>query len=142
MQIRRVDIRKLEAQSRLLALQQLCLPYDKPFDSTHGHWWIAVSAAGLDAGFAGLVPSVRWSDCGYLCRAGVAPLYRGQGIQKQLIRLRIRQAKTEGYAWLVTDTHENPASSNSLIATGFKLFEPSKPWGAKGTLYWKLSLKD
>jgi hypothetical protein len=41
---------------------------------------------------------------------------------------------------LVTDTHDNPASANSLIARGFKLFDPTKPWGATGTLYWRLKL--
>jgi hypothetical protein len=25
---------------------------------------------------------------------------------------------------------------------GFRLFDPSVPWGAKGTLYWRLKLKD
>jgi GNAT superfamily N-acetyltransferase len=83
---------------------------------------------------------VRWIDTGYLCRAGVLSGYRGHGIQKKLIRARIRQAKALGWNWLVTDTYLNPASSNSLIATGFKLFEPSKPWGATQTLYWRKKL--
>jgi hypothetical protein len=27
-----------------------------------------------------------------------------------------------------------------LIACGFKMFEPSKPWGCKDTLYWRKKL--
>jgi hypothetical protein len=27
-----------------------------------------------------------------------------------------------------------------LIARGFKLFNPTKPWGADKTLYWRLKL--
>jgi hypothetical protein len=30
---------------------------------------------------------------------------------------------------------------NSLIAIGFKMFNPTKPWGASMTLYWRLKLR-
>jgi N-acetylglutamate synthase-like GNAT family acetyltransferase len=137
--IKRVDIRKESVQVRLLALQNICLPYDTPVDTNFGCWWIA-NEAGRDTGFAGLTRTVSWTDCGYLCRAGVVPTARGQGLQKEFIRVRIRQAKAFGWKWLVTDTTDNPASANSLIATGFKMFEPSKPWGFKHTLYWRRKL--
>lgn len=140
MKINRVDIRSPEIQERLSRLQERCLPNDEPFDTTVGYWWLVVTASGDDAGFAGLVRSIRWTDCAYLCRAGVLPAYRGQGVQKRLIRARLRQAKAIGMRWVVTDTYDNPASSNSLISTGFKLFKPSKPWGGDGTLYWKIKL--
>jgi GNAT superfamily N-acetyltransferase len=137
--IKRVDIRQESSQSKLTALQTICLPYDEPVDTNFGCWWIA-SKAGRDIGFAGLTRTVSWTDCGYLCRAGVVPDARGQGLQKELIRVRIRQAKTFGWKWLVTDTTDNPASANSLIACGFKIFEPTKPWGFKHTLYWRRKL--
>jgi GNAT superfamily N-acetyltransferase len=142
MKIKRVNLKSLETQIALSALQELCLPYDKPHITNAGWWWIATSDDGEPIGFAGLIPSARWADCGYLCRAGVVPHARGQGLQKKLIRLRMRQALTNGYRWVITDTFENPASANSLIACGFKMFDPSAPWGAKGTLYWRLKLKD
>ena len=134
--IKRVDIRKESVQLKLLALQKICLPYDQPTDTNFGSWWIAAEN-GVDIGFAGLVRSVSWTDCGYLCRAGVVPSARGQGLQKQFIRVRLRQAKALGWRWVVTDTRLNPASANSLISCGFKMFEPSKPWGCKDTLYWR-----
>jgi GNAT superfamily N-acetyltransferase len=137
--INRVDIRKAEVQDRLSVLQNICLPYDQPTDTNFGCWWVATKD-GQDVGFAGLTRSLSWTDCGYLCRAGVVPDARGQGLQKQLIRVRIRQAKALGWNWLVTDTTDNPASANSLIATGFKIFEPTKPWGFKNTLYWRRKL--
>jgi hypothetical protein len=28
-----------------------------------------------------------------------------------------------------------------LIACGFKMFEPSQPWGCKDTLYWRKKLQ-
>jgi len=140
MKIKRVDIRNLQIQDQLLVLQKKCLPSDAPFDTSQGYWWTVYDSHNLPCAFAGLVPSVRWLDTGYLCRAGVLPSHRGQGVQKRLIRARIRQARALGWDWLITDTYDNPASSNSLISTGFKLFDPSKPWGAKGTLYWRLKL--
>lgn len=141
MKIKRVDIRLSQTQDKLSQLQSICLPYDNPYDTNFGFWWTVTDSSSSDIGFAGLVYSSRWSDCGYLCRSGVVPGSRGQGIQKKLIRVRIRQAKAIGMNWLITDTYHNPASSNSLISCGFKLFDPSVPWGAKGTLYWRLKLE-
>jgi len=137
--IKRVDIRKESVQLKLSALQNKCLPFDTPYDTNFGSWWIA-TANGVDIGFAGLVRTVSWTDCGYLCRAGVVPAARGQGLQKQFIRVRLRQAKALGWRWVVTDTTDNPASANNLIATGFKLFQPTKPWSFKNTLYWRRKL--
>lgn len=137
--LKRIDTRKQSSQDKLSALQKICLPFDQPYDTNFGSWWIA-TANGVDIGFAGLVRTVSWTDCGYLCRAGVVPTARGQGLQKKLIRVRIRQAKALGWKWVITDTTDNPASANSLIATGFKLFQPTKPWGFKNTLYWRRKL--
>jgi GNAT superfamily N-acetyltransferase len=137
--LKRIDIRKQSSQDKLSALQKICLPFDQPYDTNFGSWWIA-TANGVDIGFAGLVRTVSWTDCGYLCRAGVVPTARGQGLQKQFIRVRLRQAKALGWKWVITDTTDNPASANSLIATGFKLFQPTKPWGFKNTLYWRRKL--
>lgn len=142
MLIKRANLKSAESQNTLSALQELCLPWDRPHVTNSGWWWIAVGEDGSPIAFAGLIPSTRWGDTGYLCRAGVVPAARGQGIQKRLIHVRVRQAKAQGWRWLITDTYENPASSNSLISMGFKLFDPSVPWGAKGTLYWRLKLKD
>jgi GNAT superfamily N-acetyltransferase len=138
--IHRADLGCLDTQMALTRLQKQCLPYDEPTSTTSGYWWLVHSEDGIPVAFAGLVPSQRWSDCGYLCRAGVLPAHRGQGIQKKLIRVRVRQARALGWNWLITDTHENPASSNSLIARGFKMFDPTKPWGADNALYWRLKL--
>jgi N-acetylglutamate synthase-like GNAT family acetyltransferase len=137
--IKRVDIRKESVQLKLSVLQNKCLPFDTPYDTNFGSWWIATEHNSA-IGFAGLVRTVSWTDCGYLCRAGVIPSARGQGLQKKFIYVRIKQAKALGWKWLVTDTRHNPASANSLIATGFRMFEPTKPWGCKDTLYWRKKL--
>jgi len=140
MQIKRVDIRLDSVQTRLSVLQKICLPFDKPYDTTSGYWWIAIKN-GVDIGFAGLVHSSRWTDCCNLIRAGVVPDHRGQGLQKKFIRVRIRQAKALKMNWIVTSTYDNPASANSLIACGFKMFDPSVPWMTLHTSYWRLKLE-
>jgi GNAT superfamily N-acetyltransferase len=140
MKIQRVDTRLDSVQTRLSVLQKKCLPYDKPYDTNHGYWWIATQD-GVDCAFAGLVCSPWWTDCGYLIRCGVVPDMRGQGLQKKFIRVRIRQAKTLKMNWVITSTFDNPASANSLIACGFKMFNPTRPWMAKHTSYWRLKLE-
>ena len=140
MKIKRVDTRQPSVQTRLSALQKKCLPYDKPYDTIHGYWWIATQD-GVDCAFAGLICSPWWSDCGYLIRCGVVPDMRGQGLQKKFIRVRIRQAKALKMNWVITSTYDNPASANSLIACGFKMFDPTKPWMAAHTSYWRLKLE-
>ena len=122
------------------ALQRLTLPGDRPCDVGVGAWWVVRSVRGDPIAFAGVRRSVRWADCGYLCRSGVDPAWRGLGLQKRLIALRERHAKASGMTWLITDTTKNPASSNSLIARGFRLYDPADPWGGRHTLYWRKRL--
>jgi GNAT superfamily N-acetyltransferase len=136
-----VDTRQPEVVQLLTLLQKACLPADVVYKITDKeYWYVAYTHDGEAVGFAGVVPSARWSDTMYLCRAGVVLAHRGRGLQKKLIKARIRKAKALGMNWIITDTNENPASANSLIATGFKMFEPSKPWGLKTALYWKYKI--
>lgn len=121
-------------------LQRAVLPGDEPHPTDTGVWWLVYDGDKAVA-FAGMVPSKRWALTMYLCRAGVAESHRGQGLQKRLIGVRERAAKALGVRWLITDTTANPASSNSLIARGFRLYEPSAPWGPKAALYWRKKLE-
>jgi GNAT superfamily N-acetyltransferase len=139
MKLRHVDVS--QTGHELSALQKKCLPADCPFNVSQGDWWIVYDSKNLPCAFAGLVPSTRWARTGYLCRSGVLPSHRGRGTQKRLIRARVRHAKKLGWEWLITDTYQNPASANSLIACGFKMFIPTVPWGAEGTLYWRRKLQ-
>ena len=136
---RRVNTNDPQVVSTLAYLQKKCLPQDRVYDVTKGWWWI-VYADNIPIGFAGLVRSLTWFDCGYLCRAGVLSAYRGHGIQKKLIAVRIRKAKQVGYKWLISDTRDNHPSANNLAEFGFRMFDPTKPWGYNDTLYWRKCL--
>jgi len=140
-QIRKVDIRNPAMVSLLIYLQKQILPADVPYKPDRGHWWVAYAEDGKPVAFAGLVRSIKWSDTGYLCRAGVLDQFTGHGLQKRLISVRIRKAKELGWNWLITDTTNNPASSNSLINCGFKIYKPGQPWGFRNAIYWKYKVQ-
>lgn len=122
-------------------LQSVCMGGDQPSPAETGDWWIAYDAEGTAVGFGQLKPSSRYANCGYLSRAGVIPAARGHGLQRQLIRVRLRRARKLGWHHCFSDTLLNPQSANNLTACGFKIFLPKKPWAFKvKTLYWRIKL--
>lgn len=121
---------------RIRELHARVFPNDVEPDWPDAQWWTAERGSQAIA-FAGIQQSKRWRDAGYLVRAGVVPSARGQGLQRRLIRVREGYARRMGWRWIVTATLHNPASANSLIASGFRLYEPAHPWLADGALYWR-----
>jgi GNAT superfamily N-acetyltransferase len=136
-----VDIRQPKMVQLLTLLQKTCLPADRIYPITKGYWYVVYTQNSEAVGFGGIVPSSRWADTMYLCRAGITRAHQGRGLQKRLLRARIRKAKTLGMNWVITDTNQNPASANNLISIGFRMFEPSEPWGFKTALYWKYRIQ-
>ena len=134
--IRRVNVKHAKDRQRVQRLHNVCFYGDDQILINDGYWWLAFCGSNA-AGFCGLSQSWQWCDAGYLCRAGVAPRFRGFGLQKKLIQIRINYAKRLGWNWLITDTTDNPPSSNSLISKGFRLYQPAKPWAYKNSLYWR-----
>lgn len=135
--VRQVDPKDPEIRALLIRMQQECLPSDRPLNPTEGDWWVAYTDAGVPVGFCSIKPSVRWEETGYLSRAGVIAAHQGKGLQKRMIRVRINRAKRLGWKWILSDTSDNPASANSLIACGFKMYEPRDPYGLKTSVYWR-----
>ena len=135
--IKKVDLRNPALVTLICYLQKKILPSDNIYKPDRGHWWIAYTEDGKPVAFAGLVRSIKWTDTGYLCRAGVMDGYTGHGLQKRLIRVRQAQARKLGWNWLITDTTANPASSNSLINAGFKIYTPANKWSFRNAIYWK-----
>lgn len=124
----------------LTTLQHECLPYDDTIKFHKGQIWWVYYYRKEPIAFACLQPSCRWGNTMYLSRAGVIKEYRGRGIQKKLIKERIKEAKALGYEWLITDTSNNVESANNLISCGFKTFYPSVKWAKKNSIYWKYKL--
>jgi len=123
----------------LQALQLTTLPYDTPcVVKPDDLWWI-----GYDGPNAVAFCCIRPLGDGlwYLARAGVLSTHRGKGLQKRMIRLRVNAAMRNGAKHVITDcTLSNPASANSLIACGFKVYTPARAWGLPTSVYWRKEL--
>jgi GNAT superfamily N-acetyltransferase len=108
-------------------------------DYENGSWWIGHDGRQAVA-FCGMVPSSYGPGYAYLKRAGVVPGHHGNGLQRRMIQLRERKARALGFHTSITDTTDNPASSNSLIARGYRLWLPPVPWSFANALYWRKKL--
>lgn len=101
-------------------------------------WWWVVTVDGRRAGYCGLR---AYGEVMFLSRAGVLPEYRGRGLQRRLIRRRLQFARAAGGVLAVTYTAPgNPASGNSLIGAGFRLYEPRTHWAGREFIYWRKAL--
>lgn len=123
-------------------MDMACFPADEPVKPEESYWW-TVWSGGEAIAYAGL--RVCQDPCnkglGFLSRAGVLRAYRGQGLQKRLIRKRVTVARIMGLRELVTYVvPSNLASANSLIACGFKLYRPAYRWGGAGAMYFRREL--
>lgn len=136
----KVDISDPAVQIAIKTLHDECYPPpDSPYTPTTGDWWVAFEH-GHAVAFAGISTCLNHGNSGYLCRAGVIPRARGRGLQKKLIRKRLAFARKKGWSQVVTDTHKNPASANSLISCGFRMYRPEFPWSFTTACYWRKSL--
>lgn len=119
----------------ILEADRVCLPHDYPPEWDGAVWWV-LEDGGRVAAYCAARPSESTPGGVYLCRAGVLPEYRGRGLQRRLVRVRERWARAHGYTACVTDTYRNPASSNNLIACGYRLWTPKQPWSYASACYW------
>jgi GNAT superfamily N-acetyltransferase len=112
-------------------------------DPEWGWFWLVYSTDEERdiSGFCQLAPTyAQRSTVAYLRRAGVRLRHRGRGLQRRMVRVRTTYARRLGFHTLVTDTTDNPASANNLIACGFRLYLPQEPWGFNNTIYWTKDL--
>lgn len=137
----RVSIRRAPEETALEhvpGLNKVCGLAEYPCEGTE--WWLAwakkepIAYVGLQVSdlpaFAGL---------GWIPRTGVLPEWRGGGLQKRLTRQALLWARSRGLRGVVTYTVHNPASANSLIACGFRSYEPEGQWAAeKEAAYWRV----
>lgn len=137
---RQVDSDDEEIVELLTELHLLTFGPDCPIsDFDYGTWWIGTD--GREAmSFCGLTQSTYHPSYAYLKRVGVLPGHRGQGLQRRMITMREKRARLLGFTHCITDTTDNPASANSLIAAGYRMFEPEEGWSFPTALYWKKEL--
>lgn len=138
----KVDGRSARIARTLLAIDhQLFGDHQGSIVPAEGWWWLVYDEAGKAVAYAGVKQSsYDPSTVGYLNRSGVLPAHRGHGLQKRLIKARVTFARKHGWEVLVTDTTDNPASANSLIACGFQTFTPKNLWAFTYSIYWRKKL--
>jgi GNAT superfamily N-acetyltransferase len=139
--IREVDGNEATIGHILLSLDRILFPEDAftRIDPKTGFWWIAFTETLTPFAYAGMKPAARTPNAGYLHRCGVLPDFRGAGLQRRLIQIRVRKAKQLGFESVVSDTNDL-ASANNLIRCGFRLHKPVWKWGTKTSLYWQKQL--
>lgn len=132
----KVDPSQADVAATIIQMHEQCFP-GLDFQHLHGDWWIAYDTeTKAPVAFAGLWPSVRISGAGYLCRGGVLPIGRGNGLQRKLIKVREREAKKKRWVLLLSDVAPGNAHSlNNLYACGFRSFVPSDPWSGEEWTY-------
>lgn len=128
-------IRACSDISIIKKLQKECLPDCPYYLSDTCKWWV-VWYWETPVGFYGWEPMEDHCKTVYICRCGVLEKHRGLRLQKRMTRIALICAKLNGYLRAVTDTRQNPPSANSFISSGFKTFEPKKPWAFKDSIYW------
>jgi GNAT superfamily N-acetyltransferase len=105
-----------------------------------GLWWIAYYG-DAPVGFINIIQSVLGSRAGYFKRVGVIPAHRGQGLQRRLMRAMEAKARKIGWTRIVSDTTDNPPSTNNMFNCGYRTYEPEFRWANPlPALYWQKRL--
>lgn len=119
-------------------LHKQTFPSDEFYEHKKNKYWIAYDD-GRPIGFG--IATDYGHNILFLSRAGVISKYRGRGIHKRLINVRLRFAKRNRFKSVITYTAKSNLSSiNNIIARGFKIYEPAEPWVGTSFLYWLLTL--
>lgn len=142
-------IREIDATEHVDVLRMLhkktfagTAPFPKLNDYAKGGWWLVFFEEDVPAGFAAIHPSLRLTNAAYLYRCGVLDTHRGNHLQRRLLEVRERWARTNGYEYIRTDcTADNVSSANNLIRAGYRLFQPKSPWAFGHSLYWVKKLR-
>ena len=94
--------------------------FEFPLLHMEDYWWLFESRQGITKGFAGARPET--DDCVFLGPCVVFPEFRGQGVQRTLIRARERLAVGNKFIGALTYAHyKNYKSLNNFIRNGYRI---------------------
>jgi GNAT superfamily N-acetyltransferase len=128
-------VRRSDDVLLVTSLNHIIMPEDDLDHHPDDQYWVAWDDK-TPVGFAVCrVLEFDKATC-YFTRSGVMPTHRGRGLQKRLIRARLRWAKSAGCTSAITYTiQDNPQSYSNLQSCGFKLYQPDYEW-VDGCLFW------
>jgi GNAT superfamily N-acetyltransferase len=109
-----------EDWAAVIDLDYLCFEEVEPVHISN-QWWIA-KIGKTPVGFAGA--SIINAKRVFLCKCGVAPEWRGLGLQRKFIRIREWWARQQNAREIITYTIcNNIPSANNLISCGYKMYQ-------------------
>ncbi len=124
-----IDFRRAtsaEDAALIAGMDRVCFPLDTPAAFAGARWSI---------GWDGDTPAsyCAWKTVdhdgvavGFHYRGGVLPGYRGQGLQRRMLRLREEEMRQDGRIKAVTYTDaDGAASMRNLIAEGYRPYVPT-----------------
>lgn len=137
---RPIKIKTCKSDFLVKRLHKLTMPDDYFEDDPRTRYWVAWDDTKPVA-FCGIRPVKYDKNTAFLNCAGVLDTYRGMGIHKRMIKIRINWAKRNDFTTLITYAHiENPASCNALISCGFRLYRPESLWAEYDFNYFQLQI--
>ena len=138
-----------EDEQRILRMDTVCFPLDEPPVIAGAEWFIGCDGSKRVAYCAWKTVEHDGVPTGFHYRAGVLPEYRGQGLQRQMLRLREPRMREQGLTLAVTYTDADAAASmRNLIAEGYRPYAPTPTTtlsgpgrlGRVGFVHWRKSL--
>jgi GNAT superfamily N-acetyltransferase len=96
-------------------------------------WWVIIDQGEIVA-YCG---SIYSKGICIFNRAWVHKDYRGQGIQRRMIKTRLKAASTFCHIAITYTTLDNFPSANNLISCGFRLYLPEYSYGGSDKLYFQ-----
>lgn len=89
-------------------------------------WWVYLDKKNNIIAYCG---SIYSEGICIFNRAWVKQKYRGLGLHKKMITVRINEAKKKAKIIITYTVKDNYASANNLIKKGFMLYEPVYKYG-------------
>lgn len=96
-------------------------------------WWVMLDQGEIVA-YCG---SIYSKGICIFNRAWVKKSHRGQGIQRRMIKTRLKAASTFCHIAITYTTLDNFPSANNLISCGFRLYLPEYSYGGSDKLYFQ-----
>jgi GNAT superfamily N-acetyltransferase len=129
---KRYSVRQTKDWRTVKKLHNECFPADD-WETGTAYWLLVDLDTNEPVGFAS---AKKLRNVVYLNRAGVLPHANGRGLQRRLIKARLRWAKKIGAVCAITYTvYDNHPSICNLLKCGFKFFHPEYAWAGRAVHY-------
>jgi RimJ/RimL family protein N-acetyltransferase len=126
-------IRELNARPEFFPLDPLSE------DGLASSEWFLAKSGGEIIGWCGY--NLTADGTAKITRTGVIPKCQGRGVKSRMVKAMERAAKKRGAHTMTSYCDiDNIASANSLINSGYKLYDPIYIWASGTCLYWRKKL--